>query len=162
VTAATASRPRRRLLGEATRFVAVGGVATLVSVVGFNALAHGFVLGRAPLRAQPLLAYVVANVVAGVVAYVGMQTWAFAHRGSRDPASGLLRFFVLGGVTMGIPVVCLWFSRYGLGLTSSWADNVSANVVGLSLGAAARFWLFRRFVFDDAPIPETRLALDDG
>jgi putative flippase GtrA len=160
--ASVTTRREPRLLGEVARFLAVGGVATLTSVVGFNVLAHGFLLGRAPLGAQPLVAFVVANAVAGVLAYVGMRTWAFAHRGGRDSTSGLLRFFVLGGVTMAIPVLCLWFSRYALGLTSPWADNVSANVVGLSLGAAARFWVFRRFVFDDVAITEPRLRLDEG
>jgi putative flippase GtrA len=160
--ASVTTRREPRLLGEVARFLAVGGVATLTSVVGFNVLAHGFLLGHAPLGAQPLVAFVLANAVAGVLAYIGMRTWAFAHRGGRDSASGLLRFFVLGGVTMAIPVLCLWFSRYALGLTSPWADNVSANVVGLSLGAAARFWVFRRFVFDDVTMAEPWLRLDEG
>jgi putative flippase GtrA len=134
--------------------MAVGGVATLVSFVGFNALAHGLFLPDAPLGGQPLLAYVVANGVAGVVAYAGLQTWAFRHRDVSDPVGGVIRFFGLGAVTMVIPLLCLWISRYALGLSSTLADNVSANVVGLSLGTAARFWVFRRFVFD-TPTPHT-------
>jgi putative flippase GtrA len=82
------------------------------------------------------------------VAYLGLRMWAFAHPDTRDPLSGLPRFFVLAVVTMAIPLLCLWFSRYVLGLSSPWADNISANVVGLTLGTAARFWLFRRYVFD--------------
>lgn len=161
VTPSDASRAPR-LFGEVARFLAVGGAATLVSVVGFNALAHGLLVGRAALGGQPLLAYVLANLVAGVLAYAGMRTWAFAHRGGRGSASGLLRFFALGAVTMAIPVLCLWFSRYVLGLSSPWADNLSANVVGLTLGAATRFWVFRRFVFDDVVTPEPRLRLEEG
>ncbi|MGC4109290.1 MAG: GtrA family protein [Nocardioides sp.] len=138
----------RELVGEIVRFLLVGGLATLVSFVGFNVLVHGLLIGRAPLASQPITAYVVVNVVAGFVAYAGMRAYAFRDRQAADSIEGLVRFFGLGALTMGIPVICLWVSRYALGLSSAVADNVSANVVGLSLGAATRFWVFRRFVFD--------------
>lgn len=145
----------RRLLGEILRFLAVGGLATVVSLVGFNALVHGTLLGAAPLRDQPIAAYVLVNVLAGVVAYVGMRMWAFGQREVGDPVQGMLRFFALGAATMVIPVLCLAVSRYVLGLSSLWADNISANVIGLGLSNVARFWLFRRYVFLDAvpPLP---------
>lgn len=149
----------RRLLGEVLRFLAVGGLATMVSFVGFNGLVHGLFLGGAPLRDQPIVAFVLANAVAGLVAYVGMRAWTFRDRGVPDEASGLVRFFALGAFTMAIPVVCLWVSRYGLRLTSPSADNLSANVIGLSLGAVTRFWVFRRFVFDQDPAPEVTIVL---
>ena len=138
----------RHLVLEVARFLTVGGLATLVSVVGFNALAHGLLWGRAPLAQQPLLAYVMANGVAGLLAYAGLRAWAFRDREGGDSLEGVLRFFGLGVATMAIPVLCLWFSRYVLGLTSPLADNLSANVVGLTAGTIARFWMFRRFVFD--------------
>lgn len=139
----------RRVLGEVVRFLTVGGLATVVSFVGFNALVHGLVLGRAPLPDQPVLAFVLANTVAGVLAYVGMRLWAFRDRRVSDPSTGLVRFFALGALTMLVPVLCLWVSRYVLGLSGPVADNVSANVIGLGLGTVARFWVFRRYVFDE-------------
>jgi putative flippase GtrA len=123
-------------------------VATVVSFVGFNALVHGWGLGTPPMADQPVAAYVVANVAAGVLAYVGLRTWAFADRGAVDTTTGLVRFFGLGALTMLIPVLCLWFSRDLLGLSSALADNLAANVIGLGLATATRFWVFRRFVFD--------------
>lgn len=144
----------RRLVEEVLRFLAVGGLATLVSLVGFNLLVHGTFVGTAPMGRAPVPAYVLVNVVAGVVAYLGMRWWAFRHREVRDPARGLVLFFGLGAVTMAVPVVCLGVSRYALGLDGFWADNVAANVIGLSLGTAARFWLFRRYVFVTA-LPST-------
>ncbi len=153
---ASASRARR-LLVEVVRFLSVGGVASVVSFVGFNALVHGLVLGVAPLSQLPILAFVLANLVAGLVAYVGMLTWAFQHREVADPVAGAVRFFTLGALTMLIPVVCLAFSRYVLGLTSPVADNLSANVVGLGLGAITRFWVFRRYVFEGVATPDTGL-----
>lgn len=150
--------PERRawtLVREVLRFLTVGGLATVVSFLGFNALVHGTLVGAAPLAEQPIAAYVLVNVVAGVVAYAGMRLWAFRDRDAGDPVEGVVRFFVLGAATMLIPVLCLAFSRYVLGLTGLRADNISANVIGLGLSTAARFWVFRRFVFLDAgePVP---------
>lgn len=151
-TSAPATRVRH-VLGEVVRFLTVGGVATVVSFVGFNALVHGLLLGSAPLADEPVLAFVLVNAVAGVLAYAGMRLWAFRDRRVSDPATGLVRFFALGALTMLVPVLCLWVSRYGLRLTGPVADNVSANVIGLGLGTATRFWVFRRYVFDEmAPV----------
>ncbi|KQW50929.1 hypothetical protein ASC77_25050 [Nocardioides sp. Root1257] len=139
----------QRLLGEILRFLTVGGLATAVSFLGFNALVHGTLIGGAPLHEQPLAAYVLVNVVAGLVAYMGMRMWAFQQRKGDDSIQSVVRFFALGAATMLIPVVCLAFSRYVLGLSSAWADNVSANVIGLGVSTIARFWVFRRYVFLD-------------
>lgn len=139
-----------RLLEEVFRFMAVGGLATAVSFIGFNALVHGLLLGAGPLEQQPVTAFVVVNVAAGLVAYAGMRLWAFSHRTVHEPVESVVRFFVLGALTMAIPVVCLAVSRYLLGRTDPWSDNISANVVGLGLGTATRWWVFRRFVFTES------------
>jgi putative flippase GtrA len=153
VAASRIGQGARRFLGEALRFLAVGGLASAVSLVGFNALVHGTLIGTALMRDQPLVAYVLVNVLAGVVAYLGMWLWAFSHREVHDTVRSVVTFFALGAATMLVPVVCLATSRYALGLSSVWADNISANVVGLELSAAARFWIFRRYVFLDAALP---------
>lgn len=148
----------RRLAGEVVRFLAVGGLATLVSVLGFNALVHGVLVGSAPMPDHPVAAYVAANAVAGLLAYGGLRLWAFSHRDVRDdPVASVARFFLLGAATMAIPVLCLAVSRHVLGLEGVWADNIAANVIGLGTGTAARFWVFRRYVF-----PESAPLLDAG
>ena len=59
----------------------------------------------------------------------------------------------------GIALGCLWVSHYGLGFTSVLDDNVATNVVGLALGTAFRFALYRFWVFSgrrriaDVPAP---------
>jgi putative flippase GtrA len=153
-----ADRPRH-LAGEGVRFLAVGGLATAVAVLGFNALLHGTLLGFAPMRDQPIPAYVLANIAGGAVAYAGMRLWAFSHR-EVPTSAGVLMFVVLGVATMAIPVLFLTVSRYLLGLESQLADNISANVLGLGLGTISRFWLFRRYVFPHAggPVSELRAA----
>jgi putative flippase GtrA len=80
----------QHLLEEVLRFLTVGGLATLVSVLGFNALVHGTLIGAAPLAEQPIPAYVIANIVAGCVAYAGMKTWAFSHRETRNALTGFM------------------------------------------------------------------------
>jgi putative flippase GtrA len=141
-------RRLQRLAAEVAKFLAVGGIATLVALVLFNVFVHGFFGDpTGPMNQQPLTAFVVANLLGMVVSYRGSRSWAFRHREVVGPVGGLVAFFAINTMTMAIPLVCLAFSRYVLGLDSAVADNVAANVIGLGFGTAARFWAFRRFVF---------------
>ena len=82
-----------------------------------------------------------------VVSYRGSRSWAFRNREAVGVAGGRVAFIVINVVSMVIPLACLSFTRYVLGLTDPVADNISANVVGLGLGTLARFWAIRRFIF---------------
>jgi putative flippase GtrA len=149
----------QRFLFEGAKFLTVGGVATVVSFVIFNGLVHGYLGGPGPMHEQPLWAFVIANTVGMVVSYRGSRSWAFRNRSAVGVAGGRLSFFVINIVSMVIPLGCLSFSRYVLGLTDPFADNISANVVGLSLGTLARFWAIRRFIFlSPARIEQRELA----
>ncbi|HSE70748.1 MAG TPA: GtrA family protein [Nocardioidaceae bacterium] len=141
-------RRLQRLAAEAVKFLTVGGLATGVAFVIFNGLVHGL-LGRpsGPMNEHPLEAFVIANLVGMVVSYRGSRSWAFRNREVVGAAGGRVAYFVINTATMGIPLLCLAISRYLLGLDSGLADNISANVVGLGLGTAARFWAFRKFIF---------------
>ena len=141
-------RRLQRLAGEVVKFLAVGGVATLVALVLFNMLVHG-VPGHAPgpMNDWPLSSFVLANFVGMTVSYRGTRSWAFRHREVVGPAGGRFSFFLINTLTMAIPLVFLAASRYLFHLDSAVSDNVAANVIGLGLGTAARFWAFRRFVF---------------
>lgn len=140
-------RRLRRLTGEAAKFLTVGGVATLVSFVIFNGLVHGYLNGPGPMHEHPLEAFVVANLVGMVVSYRGSRSWAFRNRAAVGPAGGRLAFVAINVATMAIPLLCLTITRYGLGLSDPLSDNIAANVVGLGLGTAARFWAIRQFIF---------------
>jgi len=137
----------RRVLSEGAKFLAVGGVATVVALVVFNALVHGYLGGPGPMHDQPLVAFVIANTLGMVVSYRGSRSWAFRHREAVGPAGGRLAFFAINVASMVIPLGCLAFTRYVLGRSDPVADNVAANVVGLALGTMARFWAIRRFIF---------------
>ena len=140
-------RRLQRFAAEASKFLTVGGVATLVALVLFNTLVHGYFGGPGPLNEQPLLAFVLANLVGMVVSYRGSRSWAFRDREAVGPTGGRVAFFVINVLSMAIPLGCLAFTRYVLGLTDPLSDNIAANVVGLGLGTAARFWAIRRWIF---------------
>lgn len=142
----------QRFAGEVSRFLAVGFVATVVAILLFNFLVHGFNTSDwAPLNAHPELAYLIANSVGMVISFNGTKQWAFKHREARHADGGLMAYVGINLLTMMIPIGFLWISRNALGLDDPFSDNISANVVGLLIANAARFVLFRQFVF---PNPE--------
>ena len=148
-----AARPpllRRVLTPEVASFLLVGGAGYVVDVAVFNVL-----LGAAPFdRWDPSLARVAAVAVATVVTYAGNRvlTWRGQSRHGRRREVALFALF--NAVGLGISVLTLVVSHDLLGLTSRLADNVSANLVGLALGTAFRFWSYRTFVFPPAAAPE--------
>ena len=140
-------RRLQRLAAEVAKFLTVGGVATVVALIIFNGLVHGYLDDPGPMHQQPLVAFVIGNTVGMLVSYRGSRSWAFRHREAVGPAGGRLAFFVINIVSMVIPLLCLAVSRYLLDLDDPVSDNVAANVIGLALGTAARFWALRRDIF---------------
>jgi putative flippase GtrA len=138
---------RGSLLGELARFGVVGVVALAVDVIGFNLLR--FAGGEGPFYDRPLTAKVLSVTASTTVAYMGNRLWTFRHQ--RTSTTAVHREFALfvlfSAIALGIAVACLAISHYALGLTSPLADNVAANVVGLGLATAFRFWSYRRWVF---------------
>lgn len=156
--AAPVSR-RRRLwswFGEMARFCLVGLLAFVVDVGLMNLLRFGpgELLGEKPLTAKAI-----SVSVAVLVAWCGNRNWAFASRRSAPTAAArsreLVQFVAVNLVGMAIGVGCLAVSHYLLGLTSPWADNISANGVGLVLGTVFRYLAYRYWVFtaDDGGAP---------
>jgi putative flippase GtrA len=133
------------------RFGVVGAVAYVVDVSVFNALRLEGGVWSGPLSHKPITAKVISVAVATLVAYAGNREWTWRHRARRGVRRELSLFLALNGVGMLIAVGCLAVSHYLLGFTSALADNVSANVVGLVLGTAFRFWSYRRWVFPRRP-----------
>jgi putative flippase GtrA len=136
----------RTLLGQFARFGVVGGVGFLLDLGVFNLLLFT-VFDSARVHEGPILAKVVSTVVAIVFNWVGNRFWTFrAHRGTQLLREGLEFGLVsIGGLLIGLG--CLWISHYALGLDSKLADNISSNVIGLALGTAFRFALYRLWVF---------------
>lgn len=160
-----------RLVGEALRFMVVGGLATSVAFVLFNLLVHGLFFGHGAMASHPIAAYVVANTIGMLISYELSRRWTFAHRVSVHPDGGFTAYVIINIITMALPIGCLYVSRNLLGLADPVSDNISANVIGVLLGQVGRFFLFRRFVFGRpirytevyGAVPESEPELDaDG
>jgi putative flippase GtrA len=94
----------------------VGLVATIVALILFNLLVHGFNTGGfAPLNDHPELAYLIANTVGMAISFRGTTRWAFKERAARHSDGGVVAFVVINFATMLIPMGCLWVSRNLLG-----------------------------------------------
>lgn len=136
----------KALMTQLLRFAAVGGVGFVVDVALFNLL-RVTVFSPESMHEGPVLAKVVSTTVAIVLNWIGNRYWTFGpHRRPQALREGIEFVLVsLGGMLIGL--ACLWVSHYLLGYTSLLADNVSSNVIGLALGTAFRFWLYRTWVF---------------
>jgi putative flippase GtrA len=144
--------PRRSLasLGvQIARFGLVGGLGFAVDLAVFNLL-RATVLHPDVLEAGPLLAKVASTVVAIAVNWIGNRYWTFGDQRTTRRGREALEFLAVSLLGMVIGLACLYVSHYVLGLTSPLADNVSANVIGLGLGSAVRFVLYRQWVYSPA------------
>ena len=139
------------LVRELMKFGVVGGFAFVVDVGLFNLLLHA--------TDKPLTSKTISTVVATTVAYLGNRHWTFRRRGRSGVRREYTLFFLLNGVGLVIALTCLAISHYLLGFTGRLADNIAANVVGLALGTAFRFWSYRRWVFPEL-LPEAAVSED--
>jgi len=134
---------QRTGVAEIASFLGVGGLAYLVDVAVFNIL-----LSVPPFATwHPWAARTLAVAVAMVVTYIGNRTITWRNRNGAERKREVTLFVAFNLVGLAISVACLVVSHDLLGLTSRLADNISANVVGLLLGTAFRFWSYRRYVF---------------
>jgi putative flippase GtrA len=138
--------PVRRLLVQVFQFGLVGAAGLLVDLTVFNAL-RLTLLAPENIHTGPLIAKIVSTLLAIVTNWLGNRYWTFAGDRRADTVREGAEFFAVSLVGMGIGLGCLWVSHYLLGFTSVIADNISANVVGLALGAVFRFTLYRYWVF---------------
>ena len=129
------------IVRELMKFGVVGGLAFVVDIAVFNLVLHA--------TDKPLTSKTISVVVATTVAYAGNRTWTFRKRSRSTVRREYVLFFLLNGVGLLIALTCLAISHYVLDFTSTLADNVAANGVGLALGTAFRFWSYRRWVFPD-------------
>ncbi|CAD5992728.1 GtrA family protein [Agreia sp. COWG] len=137
----------RRLVLELVQFGLVGGIGFVVQVSVFNVL-RATVFSPTAVHAGPILAMLVSTLLAIIVNWLGNRYWTFRAKRQERILRESVEFFAVSVVGMMIGLGCLWFSHYVLGFRSVFADNVSGNVIGLVLGAAFRFVLYRFWVFD--------------
>lgn len=133
-----------RLLPEIATFGAVGLMAFIVDVGGYNLL-------RATIMPdQVVWAKVVSAGIATLVAWIGHRMLTFRGRRGRTAPREFVLFVLANGGGLAIAAACLFVSHYVLGFTSTLADNIAGNVVGLALGTLFRYVAYRVFVFRPA------------
>ena len=136
----------RKLLLQFARFGLVGGVGLVVDFGVFNLL-RATIFDPDRIHEGPVFAKIISTVLAIIVNWIGNRFWTFReHRGRQLVREGVEFGIVsVGGLLIGL--FCLFISHYVLGFTSLLADNISSNVIGLALGTAFRFSLYRLWVF---------------
>ena len=125
--------------------MAVGGISTASAVVLYNVFAYGIV--PTPLDGHRTTSYYLANGVGMIISYEMSRRWTFKHHTVESVRKGFVSYAVINILSFTIPVGCMWVTRHGFGWTSPLADNLAGNVVGQLIAQVARFFLFKRFVF---------------
>jgi putative flippase GtrA len=136
----------RKLIGQLARFGLVGLVGLVVDVAIFNVL-RVTVLSPDVVHSGPAIATVISTSVAIAVNWMGNRHWTFRSDRRHNWVREGIEFAVASIGGMVISLSCLLISHYVLGFDSLLADNISKNVIGLALGTAFRFTLYRLWVF---------------
>lgn len=127
------------------KFSVIGGVAFIVDIGLFN------LLRLDPVGMGPMWAKVLSVTAATTVSWIGSRYWTFRDGKSNTPVKEAVGFFAVNAVGLLIAVGCLWFSHYVLGLTSTFADNISGNVVGVLIGNVFRYLMYRHVIYRPEP-----------
>jgi putative flippase GtrA len=133
----------------ALKFGVVGLVGFAVDIGIFNTLLLG-VAGDG-WWSHPVGAKFVSTSAAIVVNWIGNRFWTFRHDRHHHVVREFVEFVAASVLGMGVTLAFVWFTHDILGFTSLLADNISANVVGLALGTAVRFVLYRYWVWGYRP-----------
>ncbi len=135
-------------LRQGSAFLVVGGIGFVVDAGTYNLLV--FAGGEGPLFHQPLLAKIIAILVATVVTYFGNKWWTFSHKKGGSAAREYLFYALFNVIAIGLQLACLGFSRYVLHLSTPLADNISGTLIGQMVAVAFRYWAYDKFVFTGA------------
>jgi putative flippase GtrA len=135
-----------KLVRYALKFGVVGLAGYAIDVVVFNALRLG-VFGDDHFFQGPLGAKIISVTIATIATWFGNRFWTFREHRRKNYLLELLEFGVVAVGGLLIALLCLWVSHYVLGFDNLVADNISTNVVGLFLGTAFRFFLYRFWVY---------------
>ncbi|WP_083392958.1 GtrA family protein [Curtobacterium sp. MMLR14_010] len=125
-------------------FGAIGAFCFLVDLGVYNLLRFTV------LDDKPIAAKVGSAVISTAVAWVLNRSITFrAERtsGRRETLREGALFALTNLIGLGIAAACLFVSHYLLGFTSTLADNVAGNGVGLVLGTVFRFAAYKALVF---------------
>ena len=124
----------------------MGGLGFVLDIAVFNLLRVG-ALGTDQWWSTALGAKVVSTSLAIIFNWLGNRFWTFRNDRHTHIVQEFVEFVVASLLGMGVSLACLWVSHYVLGFTSLLADNIAGNIIGLALGTAVRFVLYRFWVW---------------
>lgn len=130
------------LFRQLTKFALVGGVGFVVDTVSFTLLRLTPAFAHSPLKAG-----IISAALAIAANWLGNRYWTFGPHRSRRSVMEAVEFFAVSILGTLVALGCLAFSHYVLHLDTVLEDNISKNVVGLVLGSAIRFVLYRYWVY---------------
>ncbi|MCU1481041.1 MAG: GtrA family protein [Subtercola sp.] len=141
-----ASRVWEGFLTYALKFGVVGILGMVLDVGIFNLLLVG-TFGTGHFYSTAIGAKLISTTVAIIFNWVGNRYWTFRENRRSRVWLELLEYSVVSIGGLAIAEGCIWFTHHVLGMTSLLATNIAANVVGLALGTAFRFVLYRYWVY---------------
>ncbi|CAN5398596.1 hypothetical protein BH10ACT7_BH10ACT7_09800 [soil metagenome] len=159
---AAAARLWATVLVYLLKFGAVGLVGFVVDVTVFNLLR--LEVAGVGWWSTALGAKVISTAIAIVVNWLGNRFWTFRNDRHTHIVREFLEFVTASLLGLAVTLGCLWFTHHILGFTSLLADNISGNVIGLGLGTAVRFLLYRFWVWrprHDAGVPDLDAELEE-
>lgn len=134
----------RATVTQLASFGTIGAICFLIDLGVYNLL-RATVLPDGPIAAK-----IASAVVATAVAWLANRSITFRSQrqvGRKETLREGLLFAVTNVIGLGIAAACLFVSHYVLGFTSTLADNVAGNGVGLVLGTVFRFVAYKALVF---------------
>lgn len=138
------------LIHEVAKFGIVGGIAYIATILVDLAYLQ-------IERNDHLTAYIVGNVVATCVAYLGSRFWTYKGRdggGARE----MVLFTTINGIAIAMQAGIVALTFYVLHMTSKVENFFSEFILAIGLGMVFRFFCYRTFIF---PKAEPALAADE-
>jgi len=146
----------RSLATELFKFLAVGGINTIIDFAVLNLL----------LSIGPLKAKIVAAVVATTASYILNRQWTYQRSDRKSLRREYTLFFALNGVGLLIQASVLAVAKYGLGFSeTNSADRLAFNIasaLGIGIAMVFRFWAYRTFVFHSPVASEDPQVIADA
>lgn len=140
---------RAGIVGSIVKFGIVGLIGFVIDVGIFNLLRYLEISGaQQEWWTSALGAKVVSTSVAIVFNWLGNRFWTFRNHRTSPVFRELVEFVLASVAGMIVALACLWISHHVLGLRDIISDNIAGNVIGLGLGTALRFVLYRYWVFN--------------
>jgi putative flippase GtrA len=120
-------------------FGLVGTLGTVITFIGAN-------LMRSWVGDDELISVVLPTMTATLVSYLLNRRWTFRDSGSDGSRREMAVFFALNGIGLVIQTLCMGFRNYSLHLDGALSYNITM-AVGTALGAAFRYWSYRKWIF---------------